>query len=265
MMNCDGNPILNNQLQIILLIQAGTPPDELRDEHGDLPLWFSRAMALAPDAIQVVKVFSGETLPDPDPNRIAVITGSWDMVTDKLEWSDYTAKWIRSAIEAGMPLFGVCYGHQLMAHAMGGTVDYHPQGREMGCLEITLTEEGTNDPLTRGFPEGFRAHLTHLQTVTKLPPGAQSLASSTHDKNQIIRYTAKAVSTQFHPEFTPDIAASLIHLRSETLLNEGFEPDAMRNALTDATDARKLLKMFISIHAAHAPTVIPECEGAINN
>nr|WP_174263257.1 glutamine amidotransferase [Cronobacter sakazakii] len=264
-MNFDVNPIFNNQLPLILLIQAGTPPDELRNEHGDLPLWFSKAMALAPDAIQVVKVFCGETLPDPDPNRIAVITGSWDMVTDKLEWSEYTAKWIRSAIEAGMPLFGVCYGHQLMAHAMGGTVDYHPQGREMGCLEITLTEEGTNDPLTRGFPEGFRAHLTHLQTVTKLPSGAQSLASSTHDKNQIIRYSAKAVSTQFHPEFTHDIAASLIHLRSETLLNEGFEPAAMRSALTDATDARKLLKMFISIHAAHALTVIPQCEDAINN
>lgn len=265
MMNFDGNPILNNKLPLILLIQAGTPPDVLREEHGDLPLWFSKAMALAPDAIQVVKVFCGETLPDPDPNRIAVITGSWDMVTDKLEWSEYTAKWIRSAIEAGMPLFGVCYGHQLMAHAMGGIVDYHPQGREMGCLEITLTEEGTNDPLTRGFPEGFRAHLTHLQTVTKLPSGAQSLASSTHDKNQIIRYSEKAVSTQFHPEFTPDIAASLIHLRSETLLNEGFEPAAMRGALTDANDARKLLKMFISIHAAHALTVIPECEDATNN
>ncbi|UPQ70140.1 glutamine amidotransferase [Kluyvera ascorbata] len=264
-MKCESNSLVSNQLPQILLIQAGTPPDELRDVHGDLPLWFSRAMALAPDAIQVVKVFSGETLPNPDPNRIAVITGSWDMVTDKLEWSENTAKWIRYAIEAGMPLFGVCYGHQLMAHALGGTVDYHPQGREMGCLDINLTEEGTYDPLTRGFSEGFRAHLTHLQTVTKLPPGAQSLASSTHDKNQIIRYSAKAVSTQFHPEFTPDIAASLIHLRSETLVNEGFEPAGMRSALTDATDARELLNIFISIHAAQALTVIPECEDTINN
>jgi len=264
-MKCESNSLVNNKLLNILLIQVGTPPDELKDEHGDLPLWFSRAMAMAPDAIEVVKVFSGETLPNPDPNRIAVITGSWNMVTDKLEWSENTAKWIRCAIEAGMPLFGVCYGHQLMAHALGGTVDYHPQGREMGCLEINLTEAGKNDPLTRGFSEGFRAHLTHLQTVTKLPPCAQSLASSTHDKNQIIRYSAKALSTQFHPEFTPDIAASLIHLRSEILLHEGFEPAAMRSALIDATDARKLLKRFISIHAAHAQTVIPECEDAINN
>lgn len=264
-MKCENNSLFNNHLTQILLIQAGTPPDELRDEHGDLPLWFSRAMALAPDAIQVVKVFKGETLPNPDPNRIAVITGSWDMVTDMPEWSENTAKWIRCAIEAGMPLFGVCYGHQLMAHALGGTVNYHPQGREMGCLEISLTEAGTADPLTRGFSKGFRAHLTHLQTVTQLPPGALSLASSAHDKNQIIRYSANAVSTQFHPEFTPDIAASLIHLRSGTLLNEGFEPAAMQNALTDATDARKLLKIFISIHAAHELTARTECEYAINN
>ncbi|MGU9889073.1 glutamine amidotransferase [Serratia marcescens] len=264
-MKCESNSLFNNKLPPILLIQAGTPPDKLKDEHGDLPLWFIRAIALAPDAIQVVKVFSGETLPNPDPNRIAVITGSWAMVTDKLEWSENTAKWIRCAIETGMPVFGVCYGHQLMAHALGGSVDYHPQGREMGCLEITLTDDGTKDPLTRGFSEGFRAHLTHLQTVTKLPPGAKSLASSRHDKNQIIRYSAKAVSTQFHPELTPDIAASLIHLHSETLLSEGFKPAAMRSALTDATDARKLLKMFISIHAAHALMVTPECEYAIHS
>lgn len=264
-MKCESNSVVNNQLPQILLIQAGTPPNELRDEHGDLPLWFSRAMALTPDVIQVVKIFSGETLPDPDPNRIAVITGSWDMVTDKLEWSENTAAWIRCAIEADMPLFGVCYGHQLMAHALGGTVDYHPKGREMGCLQINLTEAGTADPLTRGFSKGFRAHLTHLQTVTQLPPGAQSLASSRHDKNQIIRYSEKAVSTQFHPEFTPDIAESLIHLRKEILLNEGSDPAGMRDALIDATDARMLLKLFISIHAAHALTGKPHCEYVVNN
>lgn len=255
-MNGELNPAdsaMNNPLPPVLLIQVGTAPDTLKTEHGDLPVWFSRAMALTSDAIQVVKVFKGEPLPEPDPGRVAVITGSWHMVTDKLAWSEETARWIRRAVAVDMPLFGVCYGHQLMAYALGGVVDYHPQGREMGCLEINLTKAGADDPLTGGLSQGFMAHLTHMQTVTQLPAGAQSLASSPHDKNQIIRYGAKAVSTQFHPEFTPGIAASLIHLRTETLLSEGRDPAAMHSALTDAADARELLKTFVSLALMDLP------------
>lgn len=237
----------------ILLIQTGTPPDGILNEQGDLPLWFDKAMGLAPGALQVVQVFRGESLPQPDPTRVAVITGSWDMVTDKLPWSEETAEWIRHAMEVGMPLFGVCYGHQLIAYALGGTVDYHPQGREMGCLDVRLAEAGRNDPLIGKLPNVFKAHLTHLQTVTALPPGATSLASSVHDRNQIIRYSEKVISTQFHPEITPEIAATMINLRAESLVNEGFDPAVMLDALADAVDARALLKRFISLYVTPYP------------
>ncbi|WP_299996416.1 glutamine amidotransferase [uncultured Cedecea sp.] len=232
----------------ILLIQTGTPPDALREQHGDLPVWFHQAMGVKKEDIQVVKVYRGEALPEPDPRRIAVITGSWDMVTDKLPWSEYTAAWIRHAFAANMPLFGVCYGHQLMAYALGGTVDYHPQGREMGCLNISLTQAGIEDSLTGAFPQKFSANLTHLQTVTTLPPGAKVLASSRHDAHQIVRYSDKAVSTQFHPEVTPKIIATMIDLRSEALLNEGYHPDEMQKALRDAPEAREILKVFVLAH-----------------
>lgn len=238
----------------VLLIQTGTPPDAIRHEHGDLPAWFIKATDLAPEAIQVVQVFKGEALPEPDPTRVAIITGSWDMVTDKLAWSEATAAWIRRAVEAGMPLFGVCYGHQLIAHALGGVVDYHPQGCEMGCLEVRLATAGVNDPLIGTLPENFKAHLTHLQTVITPPPGAQTLASSAHDKNQIIRYSKNVISTQFHPEITPAIATSMINQRTEGLLKEGFDPARMLGALTDAADARGLLKQFIALHTQPLPT-----------
>jgi GMP synthase (glutamine-hydrolysing) len=70
--------------------------------------------------ISVARVYAGEPLPAPDNATIAVITGSWDMVTERLPWSEMTAAWIREAMAIEMPLFGVCYGHQLMAHALGG-------------------------------------------------------------------------------------------------------------------------------------------------
>ncbi|MBN0903368.1 gamma-glutamyl-gamma-aminobutyrate hydrolase family protein, partial [Pseudomonas aeruginosa] len=119
-----------------------------------------------------MRVFEDEPLPTPDNQTIAVLTGSWAMVTDRLAWSERTADWIRQAVAIDMPLFGVCYGHQLMAHALGGEVAYHPGGRESGSQTITLSPWGVDDPLLSGLPATFPAHLSHLQTVTRLPEGA---------------------------------------------------------------------------------------------
>lgn len=85
-----------------------------------------------------------------------------------------------------MPLFGVCYGHQLIAHALGGVVDYHPAEREVGCEKNQLPPWGMADELLRQSPAQFPAHLTHEQTVITLPEGAVAFAHSTHDPHQII-------------------------------------------------------------------------------
>lgn len=74
------------------------------------------------------------------------------MVTERADWSERTAGWIRNAMDAELPLFGVCYGHQLMAHALGGRVDYLPGGREIGTLPIALTPQGANDPFSAKLP-----------------------------------------------------------------------------------------------------------------
>jgi hypothetical protein len=77
------------------------------------------------------------------------------------------------------------------------------------------------------LPREFPAHLTHMQTVSRLPEGALALASSSHDQHQIVRYGPNAMSTQFHPEFTPAIAADMIRQREEVLTEEGFDPRAL--------------------------------------
>ena len=74
------------------------------------------------------------------------------MVTERPDWSERSAAWLRDAAHAGMPLFGICYGHQLLAHALGGEVGYNPAGREMGTIGLELHPHAGDDPLFAGLP-----------------------------------------------------------------------------------------------------------------
>ena len=234
----------------LLLIQAGTPPDPIRQQEGDLPQWFQAALSHTGQGMDVVRVFEGEPLPPPGSHRAAIITGSWSMVTDRLDWSEATAQWIREAMAIDMPIFGVCYGHQLMAHALGGTVGYHPQGIEIGCLPVHFRAGAQADPLVGALPPRFNALLTHQQTVLAPPDGAQVLAGSAHDPHQIIRYGSNALSTQFHPEFTPAILDACIRRNAEGLREAGQNPGALRGALVDAPHPRSLLGRFVARYCA---------------
>ncbi|OZI71414.1 glutamine amidotransferase [Bordetella genomosp. 12] len=231
----------------MLIIQAGTPPDDIRASQGDLPAWFCRALRTTTEDVEIVRVFEGERLPAPRADVPAVITGSWSHVTEQHPWSLDVAAWIREAMAMNAPMFGVCYGHQLMAAALGGEVGFHPNGREMGSRRVRLRPGAAADPLLTHCPAEFVAHLTHLQTVLRLPHGAQLLASSDHDPHQVVRYGPHAVSTQFHPEFTPSIARACIELRASTLRAEGKDPEAMLRGIEDAPVAREILERFVSV------------------
>ncbi|EGQ9325585.1 glutamine amidotransferase [Vibrio cholerae] len=232
----------------ILLIQTGTPPEAIREHHDDLAIWFRCLLKRWSNKIDVVRVFEGEVLPEPELPAIVIITGSWSMVTEYCDWSEYTAEWIRKAFKIGVPMFGVCYGHQLMAYALGGHVGWHSQGREVGCKEVRLNHLAESDPLLVNAPKQFPAHLTHMQTIIDLPLGAVVLASSDQDRCQIVKYNECAYSTQFHPEFTQNIARSLILYRKKILDDEGISTEALLNDLTDTRDASNLLIMFVEMH-----------------
>jgi len=134
----------------------------------------------------------------------------------------------------------------LMAHALGGAVDYHPQGREVGAQQVQLLAAARHDPLLGNLPPAFPALLTHLQTVLRLPENATVLASSAHDPHQIIRYGAHAISTQFHPEFTAELSAACISRQRDVLMSEGLDPDALLQNLQDTPVTAKLLQDFVA-------------------
>jgi GMP synthase (glutamine-hydrolysing) len=185
----------------LLLLQTGSPPDEVVARHGDFDAMFLRMGNLIGKNIVVLNVERGQKLDAPSAYSGALITGSYAMVTDHEAWSERTAEWIRDAFRADLPMFGVCYGHQLMAYALGGDVDYLADGIEFGTHTLTLADDASRDPLLHDLPKTFDVNVLHSQTVSRLPDGTQVLASTRRDPHQILRYSDTALSVQFHPEF----------------------------------------------------------------
>ena len=232
----------------VLIIRTGQAPDNIRARHGDFPHWFRLGAQLVPQQLRVINVTAGETLPAPQDVSGALITGSAAMVTERAPWSERTAGWIRNAMDVDLPLLGVCYGHQLMAHALGGRVDYLPGGREIGTLPIELLAGAEQDPLAAHLPAEFRAHTTHEQSVLEVPKDARVLARSARDPHHLLRYGHAAISVQFHPEFNADLMRAYIKRKHHDMRREGFDPHHAFRQVAATPSARRLLKMFSRHH-----------------
>ncbi|HEY3520634.1 MAG TPA: glutamine amidotransferase [Rhodanobacteraceae bacterium] len=233
----------------LLIIQTGEAPQPIFERLGGFAQWFRSSMRLRPDQVRVVRVDAGGKLPQPKTVAGAVITGSGAMVTDRERWSEDTGAWLRSAMDAELPLFGVCYGHQLMAHAFGGTVGWLPSGREIGTQPIMRNDR--SDALMDGMPANFPAHTTHRQSVIEAPRGARLLASSAADPHQILRYAPNAISTQFHPEFGMRAMRAYLRSREEALVEEGHDVAALEGEVAATPDARALLRRFARAALGH--------------
>lgn len=232
----------------VLIIRTGRAPAPIRARHGDFPHWFRLGAQLSPDRIRVVDVEAGEELPAPSEVAGALITGSAAMVTERAPWSERTAGWIRDAMDDELPMFGVCYGHQLMSHALGGRVDYLPGGREIGTVSLNVLDAARNDPLASTLPLEFRAHATHEQSVLELPKGTTVLVSSARDPHHLVRYGKNAMSAQFHPEFNADVMRAYIHRKQHDMKREGFDPHHTFKQVAPTPLARRLFRQFSRHH-----------------
>lgn len=152
--------------QPFLIVETGQPVASMR-RHGGFPHWIRTAAGLGRDETVVLDVESGATLPSRDGFAGAIVTGSGAMVTERRDWSERSADWLREAAHAGLPLLGICYGHQLLAHALGGEVGDNPNGRVMGTVDVELLPAAGDDSLFAGLPSPIRAQATHLQSVPR--------------------------------------------------------------------------------------------------
>ncbi len=231
----------------LLIVKTGQTLAPLRAKGEDFEDWIVREGRMASEHVVVADVVNGASLPGLAEVAGIVVTGSPAMVTDRAPWSEASAAYLREACRQDIPILGICYGHQLLAHALGGHVDDNPQGREIGTAQIRLTPQAAADPLFAGLPEHFDAHTTHSQTVLSLPPGSVRLASSARDGNQGYRAGGRAWGVQFHPEFDALIMRTYIATRSPALEQEGFDVAALTQAVADTPVASSLLQRFVQI------------------
>ena len=124
----------------LLIVQTGTTT-----LHGDYPAWFEKALGFA---MPVVRAHQGEKL-DPQRHRPEgiIVTGSPLSVTERAPWMLRLGDDLLRIGARGVPVLGVCFGHQLLARAAGGDVVLNPRGREIGTVRVQLTPAGRRDPL----------------------------------------------------------------------------------------------------------------------
>jgi GMP synthase (glutamine-hydrolysing) len=231
-----------------LILQTGTTLPHLAARRGDFATWFVHAAALRPHDVEIARVDRGEPLPAASRFTAVFVTGSASMVTDGADWSERSAEWLAAAVRSeAAPILGVCYGHQLLVHGLGGRVDWNPRGRQIGTKWLSASAQAMTDPLFAALGTGFRAQTTHQQSVIEVPAGAQVLAGSALDPHQALRLGERAWGVQFHPEFSAGIMAGYIAGRRERLLSEGLDPAQLLRDCGPAPQARRLLRRFVTL------------------
>lgn len=230
-----------------LVIRTGGTFPEFTKIRGDFEHWTAEAMGLDTDEWQCVNVQAGERLPDPGDFAGCAITGSHDMVTDSsLEWIEQTAHWIRNAVEAELPMVGICFGHQLMAYALGGQAGFHADGPEIGTFDIELTDAADNDPLFKNTPRLFSGHTTHYQCALSLPPNAVLLAHSDHEPHQAFRVGEHAWGIQFHPEFDAEGMRYYVVQQATTIEEHGGTVNELLSDIRETPESTRIMKEFVA-------------------
>ena len=211
-------------------------------EFGDYEDWFGAGLGI--DDFKIVEVCKHQPLPDLSDISGVVITGSPFMVSERADWSEKTADWLKNAVDKGVPVLGICYGHQLLAHALGGEVGINPNGRQIGTVNAHMLKGAVDDPLLGDLPTDYPVQTSHSESVLKLPPNAKSLATSERDHNFVIRFADNAWGVQYHPEFSAPVMREYLTRRAEAIRDEGQNPEALRSSVTDTETSRSVLRKF---------------------
>jgi GMP synthase (glutamine-hydrolysing) len=170
-----------------------------------------------------------------------IVTGSASSVVDLEPWMERTAELLRELVREEVPLLGICFGHQLLGHALGGRVERNACGREMGTVELTLSR---SDPVI-GHAGAWHVNSTHVDTLVELPPAAELLGTTQLEPHAAVRFGEAAWGVQFHPELDAQVMREYFAARRSLLDAEGFDLARAEADLRDAPFGAAVIARFL--------------------
>jgi len=230
----------------ITIIETGVVSPKNRALHGSFPQMFERLIgaADASASFATVRLADGEALPDPAALEAVLITGSPAGVYDDLDWIAPLERFVRAAYNSRTPMAGICFGHQLIAQALGGTVRESEKGWGIGRHVYDVVPGN-------GVIDGERIAIaaSHQDQVIEPPAGATTIFHSEFTPHAGILYAnGTALSVQPHPEFT----AAFGHICCEKAAQSGAPEPLVATAKAslqlplDRTDLGHAIARFLA-------------------
>lgn len=219
--------------------------EQLVGEFGEYPDMFAQLLRSQDPSLEFVTydVQRGHYPEDIDEVGAYLITGSKTGVYEDKEWIPPLMAFVRRLHDAKKPTIGICFGHQLIAQALGGKVRKSDKGWGIGVhsYEVQETPAWMSEPLQQ-----FNLPVSHQDQVEKLPHGARVLASSDFCPMAMVQVGRHMLTMQAHPEFTKPYSKSLMELRRDAFGEELVEKgqDSLQNDIHESAVARWMLEFL---------------------